>query len=237
MLQVVLAIASGILVALISPYAALAEKLPDRAAAVRLNNIGVAYMNQQRMDKAVEEFDAALVADPGFSIAELNKGIALLNSQKLPQAEATLNRASQADASNPRVWYNLGLLFRSGNPANAIEAFERVVKIDPNDPDTYYCCYWGEYDTRGQLKKPEDPFLYWVMPILAVKKSIDPMDLGRTIPEDQLYRVIDNGKDRKNRKILAYVFLHAGGDSNWRTHTKWIQYPGKNQYEEYQRGE
>jgi hypothetical protein len=102
--------------------------------------------------------------------------------------------------------------------------------VDPNDPDTYYCCYWGEYDTRGQLKKPEDPFLYWVMPILAVKKSIDPMDLGRTIPEDQIYRIIDNGKDRKSRKILAYVFLHAGD-------TRWIQYPGKMQYEEYQRGE
>ncbi|MGB8769150.1 MAG: FG-GAP-like repeat-containing protein, partial [Candidatus Korobacteraceae bacterium] len=37
------------------------------------------------------------------------------------------------------VWYNLGLLRRSeGKPAEAIDAFQRVVKIDPDDPDTHY---------------------------------------------------------------------------------------------------
>ena len=124
--------------ALLASHIAGAEKPPDRAAAVRLNNIGVAYMNQQRMDKAVEEFDAALRADPGFSIAELNKGIALLNLQKLPQAEAAMDKAVQLDPSNPRVWYNRGLILRSGKAADAIDAFQRVAKIDPNDPDTHY---------------------------------------------------------------------------------------------------
>ncbi|HME32644.1 MAG TPA: FG-GAP-like repeat-containing protein, partial [Terriglobales bacterium] len=101
--------------------------------------LGVAYMNQQRMDRAVEEFDQALKADPGLTAAELNKGIALLNLQKLSEAEEALNTAAAKEPSNPRVWYNLGLLRRSqGKSAEAIDAFQRVLKIDRNDPDTHY---------------------------------------------------------------------------------------------------
>src|SRR5208283_3419434 len=91
------------------------------------------------MDQAVEEFEQALKADPDLTVAELNKGIALLNLQKLPEAERALDTAAAKEPSNPRVWYNLGLLRRSqGKSAEAIEAFQRVLKLDPNDPDTHY---------------------------------------------------------------------------------------------------
>ena len=139
MLGVLRRLAPAVLVGLISMSAWPSDKPPDPPTAAKLNNLGVAYMNQQRMDKAVEEFDLALKADPGLTAAELNKGIALLNLQKLPEAEAALNKAAAKEPSNPRVWYNLGLLRRSeGKPAEAIEAFQRVLKIDPNDPDTHY---------------------------------------------------------------------------------------------------
>jgi len=129
----------SVLVALIPLSAWPDEKPPDRATAGMLNNLGVAYMNQQRMDKAIEEFDRALTADPELTVAELNKGIALLNLQNLAEAEAALKAAAAKDPTNPRVWYNLGLLRRSeGKPAEAIEAFQRVLAIDPNDPDTHY---------------------------------------------------------------------------------------------------
>ena len=139
MFGVVRAFLLGTIVCLISMNAWPADKPSDRAAAAKLNNLGVAYMDQQRMDKAVEEFDQALNADPGLTAAELNKGIALLNLQKLAEAEAALNKAAAQEPSNPRVWYNLGLLRRSqGKPVEAIDAFQRAVKIDPNDPDTHY---------------------------------------------------------------------------------------------------
>jgi tetratricopeptide (TPR) repeat protein len=128
-----------VLAGLIAIGTCASDQPPDRAKAAMLNNLGVAYMNQQRMDKAVEEFDLALKADPCLTVAELNKGIALLNLQKLPEAEKALNAAAAGQPDNPRVWYNLGLLRRGeGNSAAAIEAFQRVVSIDPNDPDTHY---------------------------------------------------------------------------------------------------
>ena len=95
MLGVLRRLVPVVLVALISMSAWPSDKPPDPANAAKLNNLGVAYMNQQRMDKAVEEFDQALKADPGLTAAELNKGIALLNLQKLPEAEAALDARRQ----------------------------------------------------------------------------------------------------------------------------------------------
>ncbi len=110
-----------------------------RLEAAKLNNLGVALINQQLMEKALEKFDAALQADPAFTVAELNKGIALLNLQKLPEARKTLEQAAKEDPSNPRVWFNLGLLNRSEGQFQAgIEAFQHVTKLDDQDPDTHY---------------------------------------------------------------------------------------------------
>ena len=125
------------------------DRPPIPAQAAKLNNLGVAYMNQQRMDKAVEEFDAAIKADPSLTTAQLNKGIALLNLQKLAEARLALDAAAAKEPDNPRVWYNLGLLHRGeGKTLEAIEDFERVVKLDPTDPDAHY--FLGTFYTQLQ---------------------------------------------------------------------------------------
>src|SRR5271157_677234 len=120
-----------------------------RADAAKLNNLGVAMMNQQLMDKAVAKFDAAYKLDPSLTIATLNRGIALLNQQKLSEAEAALQQAAATDPGNPRVWYNLGLVYRGeGKTAEAIADFQKVLKIDPRDPDAYY--FLGTFYSQEQ---------------------------------------------------------------------------------------
>ena len=109
------------------------------AEAAKLNNLGVAMMNQQLMEKAVTKFDAAYKLDPTLAAAILNKGIALLSEQKLPEAAEALQQAAAQDPANPRAWYNLGLVHRGeGKTAEAIADFQKVLKIDPGDADTYY---------------------------------------------------------------------------------------------------
>src|SRR5450755_3382405 len=120
-----------------------------RAEAAKLNNLGVAMMNQQLMEKAVVNFDAAYKLDPSLATATLNKGIALLNQQKLPEAEAALQLAAAKEPDNPRVWYNLGLVHRGdGKTTDAITDFLRVLKIDPTDPDAYY--FLGTFYSQQQ---------------------------------------------------------------------------------------
>ncbi len=126
-----------------------ADSQQVRAEAAKLNNLGVAMMNQQLMEKAVVKFDAAYKLDPSLAIAELNKGIALLNQQKLPEAEEALQQAANKDPANPRVWYNLGLVHRGeAKTDEAISDFQKVLKIDPNDPDAYY--FLGTFYSQQQ---------------------------------------------------------------------------------------
>jgi Flp pilus assembly protein TadD len=109
---------------------------PGQAA--RLNNIGVAYMGQQKFEMARKLFEQALATDPQFSVARVNLGIALLNQQKPGPACSALEQAAQELPSDPYAWYNLGLAHRDLNePEKAITAFGHVAELVP-DADTYY---------------------------------------------------------------------------------------------------
>jgi len=112
---------------------------PDPVEASRLNNLGVAYMNQQLFEKALKKFQDAVAADPRFAIARLNESIAYLNLQKVDEAKASLDEALKQDPKNPNAWYSLGLLSKNtGDSAGAIDAFKHVTEIDPADADTWY---------------------------------------------------------------------------------------------------
>jgi tetratricopeptide (TPR) repeat protein len=107
--------------------------------AARLNNIGVAYMNQQLFEKALHSFEAAGKADPSMRIARLNRAIALLNLQKVDEAKAALEQAVKEDPNDPHAWYNLGLFYKNTSDVeNAIDAFKRVVALVPDDADSWY---------------------------------------------------------------------------------------------------
>jgi tetratricopeptide (TPR) repeat protein len=119
-----------------------AVSAPDVSAkeqAAQLNNLGVALMDQQLQEKAVAKFDAAFQADPTMVTAEINKGIALLYLGRLPESEKALEQAATLAPTNPRVWYNLGLVRRSqAMNEEGIKDFSRVLETAPNDPDTHY---------------------------------------------------------------------------------------------------
>ncbi|MGA9528332.1 MAG: FG-GAP-like repeat-containing protein [Terriglobales bacterium] len=140
------------LVAVIALLLALlgASPPPDPVEAARLNNLGVAYMNQQLFEKALKMFEEAAAKDPTLKIAKLNLGVALLNLQKLEEAKAALDKAAKDDPKDAHAWFNLGLYYKnSASPEAALDAFRRVTEIDPNDADTWY--FLGA--TYSQLKQ------------------------------------------------------------------------------------
>ena len=112
-----------------------AETSKAALEAGKLNNVGVALMNQQLTEKAAAKFEQAHKADPSASIPVLNQGIALLYLQKLPQAEAMLKQAATMDPKDPHVWYALGLThLDAGNPKLAIGDMERWPNWTPRMP-------------------------------------------------------------------------------------------------------
>jgi tetratricopeptide (TPR) repeat protein len=120
------------------PAAARAD-VGKRAEAIRLNNLGVAYMNQLRFEPAGKLFEEAQHADPQLAVARLNQGIALLNLQRYDSAREVLLEATRQVPKDPRAWYNLGLLYKNlGQPEQAREAMEHAAQLDPEDADTRY---------------------------------------------------------------------------------------------------
>ncbi len=135
-----LKISAAILVALAAAAGLLTSATqPNSIEAARLNNLGVAYMNQQLFEKGLKAFHQATEADPKFVIARLNEGVAYQNLQKIDEAKAALEDTLKQDSKNPNAWYSLGLLAKNTGDAQAsIDAFKRVTEIDPNDADTWY---------------------------------------------------------------------------------------------------
>jgi tetratricopeptide (TPR) repeat protein len=116
-----------------------AEPNSDPSEAARLNNLGVAYMNQQLFEKALHTFDAAIAKDPALKVATLNRGVALLNLQKIDDAKDALEKATKDNPKDPHAWFNLGLYYKNSTNADAaIDCFRRVTEIDPDDADTWY---------------------------------------------------------------------------------------------------
>lgn len=129
-----------ILLSLAVCASAMAVAAADHGAeAIRLNNDGVAWMNQQQTERAEAAFAQAFAKDKTLSEAALNDGIALLYLQKLAEAQAALKQAIALAPGNPRGWYNLGLVLRAANdlPA-AAQSFQRAVELDPRDADSLY---------------------------------------------------------------------------------------------------
>jgi tetratricopeptide (TPR) repeat protein len=120
-------------------FAAAPEQSSPAAEAARLDNLGVAYMNQQSFAKALKAFQDAAARDPKLTSARLNQGVALLSLGRVDEAKEFLEEAVNRDPQDPHAWYSLGLLYKNtSNAQAAVDAFRRVTEIDPNDADTWY---------------------------------------------------------------------------------------------------
>jgi Tfp pilus assembly protein PilF len=144
MIQRILLVCTGVVLFALATSATVQDAPTTMSAdkafeAARLNNLGVAYMNQQLFEKALKAFEQAAELDPKLRIAQVNQGIALLNLGRVDAAKPFLEQAVKQDPSDPHAWYNVGLLEKnSADSPAAVDAFRRVTAIDGNDADTWY---------------------------------------------------------------------------------------------------
>src|ERR1044072_1788745 len=109
----------------------------SREDAYRANNIGVALLEQFKHKEGVEAFRNALKIDPKLSLAHINLGIALFNVPDLPAAQRQAQVAAALAPTAPQPPYILGLIAKlQSRLDDALAAFQRVLKIDPNDVGT-----------------------------------------------------------------------------------------------------
>ena len=111
----------------------------QKAAAAKLNNFGTALMNQQLLEGAATKFADAYKLDPALVEAEVNRGIALIYLQKMPEAQQALEQAEAQNPKDPHIWYSLGVLYRiEAEYQKALESFQHAATLDPDNADTHY---------------------------------------------------------------------------------------------------
>ena len=111
--------------------------LASREDAYRANNIGVALLEQFKHKEAGEAFRNALKIDPKLNLARINLSIALFNVPDLPAAQREAQAAAAIAPQAPQPYYILGLIAKLQSRADeALIAFQKVLKIDPNDVGT-----------------------------------------------------------------------------------------------------
>src|SRR6188508_3560884 len=114
-------------------------RVAANADAITLNNLGVASMNQQKPEVALERFEAAARSDASLVAARVNQAIAMTALQRYEPAQQILDAIVKADAANVRAWYSLGLLTRTlGDSDTAQVAFARATELAPTDAYTHY---------------------------------------------------------------------------------------------------
>jgi Tfp pilus assembly protein PilF len=98
------------------------------------NNLGLLYLQQQRVAEAGPMFEQAIALDPNLTIAIVNLGSVRLIEQDLAAATVLFERALQQEPDNVSALGNLGLIqAQQGNYAEARDLIRRVLSITPND--------------------------------------------------------------------------------------------------------
>ena len=106
----------------------------SREDAYRANNLGVALLEQFKFKEGAEQFRRALQLDPRLAVAQTNLAIAYYY---VPEIAASLREAKVAATVSPdapQPYFILGLIAKAENRTDdAIQFFQRVLKIDPRD--------------------------------------------------------------------------------------------------------
>jgi tetratricopeptide (TPR) repeat protein len=105
-----------------------------RERAHRLNNLGVARLEQLKFTEAAAAFRDALSVDASLASARFNLSLALLYAQDLEGADREAAEAARLLPDAPQPVYVRGLVARAQNRNDQARAlFERVRSIDPRD--------------------------------------------------------------------------------------------------------
>ncbi|MBI5741580.1 MAG: tetratricopeptide repeat protein [Nitrospirae bacterium] len=147
-----------------------ARKNPDSPKVY--NNLGIAYYEKGRYDKAIDMYERAVSLSPGNYFAYSNLATAYAVTGRLDRAIDNFRKAIALDPGNGVVYSNLGHALRKlGRFAEAAEVYLKAVTLNPYDGAAFYglgaaCASLGRLDdalnaySRFAELSPRDPEAY-----------------------------------------------------------------------------
>ena len=125
----------------------------DGTPAARLNVQGVAEMMNGRAGEAAAKLRASLAADPSYTPARFNLGVALLRQGLFQEAAAELERvyASGGNLAGNAAYHRGLTADGSGDLPGAVEWFEKAIAADSSLSDAHLQLGYI-YEKTGQLQ-------------------------------------------------------------------------------------
>lgn len=168
----------------------------------RLNNVGVAFMEQYKHEDAVKQFKQALERDPNFAIARINLALAdfYLNDSSAAVEEA--RAAVKLAPDSPHAHYALAAALRSEKLYDeSLAEFNKVLLIDQRDSATNI--------QIGQLHSQKQQY---PQAIAAFQRAIESEPFNATAIYSLAQALIRAGRQAEGQKALArFQQLRASG--------------------------
>ena len=95
-----------------------------------LHNRGYTYLQLSEYEKAIQNFDSAILYQPDFASAYTNRALAKIRLRLLDEGFQDLEKSKSLDDSDPYIYLYLGYYFQKKNqPAKAIEHFQKAKNL------------------------------------------------------------------------------------------------------------
>lgn len=114
-------------------------KLSKRAEAQVRTNLGAALYDLTRYREAIDEYTAALSAEPSFVVAYLNRARAHEKLRMLREAAADYGEVLRLDPNAADAYVGRGaMLLSNGDPARAVADLNRAISLEPDWISPYF---------------------------------------------------------------------------------------------------
>lgn len=124
-----------------------ATRLPGGATAEIYNNLGLVYHEAGDFPGAEQQFLKALARWPSMMAAQINLGNALKGQKKFREADEAFQKALVAEPKNPKLLYNLAILYLDGQRDD----------LDPIKRLEQSLDYFGRYGAVAKVRPAKTP--------------------------------------------------------------------------------
>lgn len=104
-----------------------------------LKNRGICYTMMNMDEKAIQDFDHAIIIDPDDKSLYSYRGFAKAEAKQFEEALKDLNIAISMDNKFSDAYMNKGIVYIwMGNFEAAIKEFDKIISFDPENGKAYY---------------------------------------------------------------------------------------------------
>lgn len=173
--------------------------------AITLANLGLAYLEQGNIGKAVEEFKKITKLFPHEILGYANLGLAHFRLQQLQEAKGLIRQALRLDPSHPDLYILLGEILQwQEQDKEAIHAYERALSFSPAHVRAHY-----------KLAKLSEKQKDWPNSITHLTAIVEEQPQNLAMLLELCRRLLQQGRSQEAIPVLQQVmalFVGVEGD-------------------------